>query len=144
MTMLLTKAAPRGHAETVERPPDPEVPEKPKRRQFTAAYKLRIVEEADRCTQPGEIGALLRREGLYSSHLTTWRRQRREGTLQGLGRRRGRQGKDPLQAEVEALRRENQRLRRRLEQAQVVIEVQKKLSGLLGAEPAIGERNERS
>lgn len=142
MTMLLTKAAPRGHAERMERP-DPEVPEKPRRRQFTAAYKLRVLEEADRASEPGEIGALLRREGLYSSHLTTWRRQRREGTLQGLGSRRGRKGRDPLQAEMQALRRENERLRRKLEQAQVVIEVQKRLSGLLGTEPATGEGNER-
>ena len=62
-------------------PPDPEVVAKPKRRQFTAQYRLRILEEAERCTQPGEVGRLLRREGLYSSHLTAWRKARRQGSL---------------------------------------------------------------
>ena len=64
--------------------PDPEVVAKPKRRQFTAEYRLRILEEADRCTQPGEVGRLLRREGLYSSHLTAWRKARRKGSLREL------------------------------------------------------------
>ena len=76
--------------------PDPEVPEKKTRRKFTAAFKLRILQQADQCAQPGEIGALLRREGLYSSHLTTWRRQREDGILQSLKpKKRGRK-KNPL------------------------------------------------
>ena len=112
--------------------PDPEVTPKAKRRRFKAEYKLRILAEADGCTQPGEIGALLRREGLYSSHLTTWRWQREEGQLQGLsGRKRGRKA-DPQAAEVARLRRENEQLQGRLNQAEVIIDVQKKLSGLLG------------
>lgn len=143
MAILVTKQDARVHPGDVESPPDPEVPEKPRRRRFSAEYKLRILEEADRASEPGEIGALLRREGLYSSHLTTWRRQRREGTLAGLSHQRGRKPKDPLGAEVEALRRENERLRKRLEQAEVVIEVQKKLSGLLGIEPETDEESER-
>ena len=112
--------------------PDPEVTPKAKRRRFNAEYKQHILAEADNCTQPGEIGALLRREGLYSSHLTTWRRQREEGQLQGLsGRKRGRKA-DPQAAEVAQLRQENEQLQARLQQAETIIEVQKKLSGLLG------------
>lgn len=115
------------------RPPDPEVPEKPRRRRFTAEYKLHLLEQADACTQPGEIGALLRREGLYSSHLVDWRRQRELGLL---GRRRpGRKPRHPLESENETLRTENERLRLRLEQAEAVIEVQKKLSRLFGIGP---------
>jgi transposase len=113
--------------------PDPEVMPKAKRRRFSAEYKRRILEEADQSTQPGEIGALLRREGLYSSHLTTWRRQREQGLIQGLRpKKRGRKKKDELEAEVSRLQRENERLRASLEQAEMIIEVQKKLSQLLG------------
>jgi transposase-like protein len=113
-------------------PPDPEVVPRAKRRRFTAAYKLRILEEVDKCAQPGQIGALLRREGLYSSHLTTWRRQRRQGQLQGLTpKKRGRKA-DPQAAEMTALRKENEQLRARLEQAELIIDVQKKLSRALG------------
>src|SRR5688572_17077357 len=84
------ESMPAAAAVEVERP-DPEVPEKARRRQFSAAYKLRIVREADACARDGELGALLRREGLYSSHLATWRRQRDEGSLASLApRRRGR------------------------------------------------------
>lgn len=122
--------------------PDPEVTPKAKRRRFNAEYKLRILAEADGCTQPGEIGALLRREGLYSSLLTTWRRQRDEGQLQGLsGKKRGRKT-DPQAAELAQLRRENEQLQARLKQAEVIIDVQKKLSGLLGlnVEPGSEER----
>ena len=124
---------------------DPEVPEKAKRRRFEAAYKLRILEEADRLTGPGELGELLRREGLYSSHLTSWRRQRDEGSLAGLApRRRGRKAKrrDPLAKELDKLRRENQRLAERLRQAETIIDVQKKVSEMLGiplASPDEGE-----
>ena len=113
--------------------PDPEVVPKAKRRKFSAEYKRRILQEADNCTEAGQIGALLRREGLYSSHLTTWRRQREGGLLEGLRpRRRGRKRKDELEREVAKLRRENERLQASLEQAEMIIEVQKKLSRLLG------------
>ena len=113
--------------------PDPEVMPKARRRKFTAKYKLRILEEAESCTEAGQIGALLRREGLYSSHLTTWRRQREQGVLEGLSpKKRGRNGKDELEKEVIKLRREKERLQARLEQAEMIIDVQKKLSRLLG------------
>jgi transposase-like protein len=115
--------------------PDPAVPEKPERRRFTAEYKLRILREADRSTQPGQLGALLRREGLYSSHLTAWRQQRDKGTLAGLTpQRRGRKANPdaPLIAENERLKRETQRLAAKLRQAETIIEVQKKLSEILG------------
>jgi transposase-like protein len=111
------------------------VPENPVRRHFTAEYKLRILREADLCTQPGQVGALLRREGLYSSHLANWRRQRETGTLAGLApRRRGRKASPdaPLVADNERLKRENLRLTEKLRQAETIIEVQKKLSELLG------------
>jgi len=113
--------------------PDPEVVPKAKRRKFSAEYKRRILEEADNCTEPGQIGALLRREGLYSSHLSTWRRQRDRGLVQALSpKKRGRKRKDELEREVARLQRENERLQASLEQAETVIEVQKKLSRLLG------------
>jgi len=115
--------------------PDPAVPERPVRRRFTAEYKLRILGEADRATGRGQLGALLRREGLYSSHLTTWRKQRDEGTLAGLApKRRGRKAAPnaPLVAENERLDRENRRLAEKLRQAETIIEVQKRLSELLG------------
>jgi transposase-like protein len=116
--------------------PDPEVVAQAKRRQFSAKYKLRILTEADQCTQRGEIGALLRREGLYSSHLTTWRRQRERGQLEGLtSQKRGRKA-DPQAVELARLQRENERLKTRLEQAETIIEVQKKLSQMLGLGPA--------
>ena len=116
--------------------PDPEVVPRAKRRQFSAKYKLRILTEADQCTQRGEIGALLRREGLYSSHLTTWRRQRELGQLAGLApKKRGRKP-DPQAAELARLQRENEQLKARLEQAETIIEVQKKLSQMLGLPPA--------
>jgi transposase len=115
--------------------PDPEVVPQAKRRRFSAEYKLRILEEVDACHEPGQIGALLRREGLYSSHLTTWRRQRAEGQLEGLSpKKRGRKPSvdEALAKELDALKRENERLENRLQQAETIIEVQKKLSGLLG------------
>ncbi len=107
-----------------------EVLPRAQRRRFPAEYKRRILQEADRCTQPGEVGALLRREGLYSSHLTSWRRQREQGDL-GL-KKRGPSPADPATKEVERLRQENVRLQKRLEQAETIIAVQKKLSSLLG------------
>lgn len=112
---------------------DTEVVAAPRRRQFSASYKLEVLEEADRCRHPGEIGALLRREGLYSSHLSAWRAARREGSLAQLSRKRGPNSKQSPEAkEVERLRKEVARLRRELEKAQKVIEVQKKLSELMG------------
>jgi len=112
---------------------DPEVCEKATRRQFTAEYKLRVVREADQC-KPGEIGALLRREGLYSSHLRTWRRQRDAGSLKGLAaRKRGPKSAAVTRErkEIEKLERENQDLRHRLDQAEKIIALQKKIAGLL-------------
>ena len=126
-------------------PSDSEVPEKPVRRRFDAAYKQRIVEEADGCSEPGELGQLLRREGLYSSQLSTWRRQQREGVLAGLTpKRRGRKAKkkDAAALENERLRRENERLSQRLKQAETIIEVQKKVSEMLGI--ALPSENGRS
>ena len=114
---------------------NPEVPEKAKRRRFEASYKLRVLEEADGCTVAGQLGELLRREGLYSSHLTTWRKQRDEGALDALSaKKRGRKPKrkDAVAVENERLRRENQRLTERLRQAETIIEVQKKVSEMLG------------
>jgi transposase-like protein len=119
--------------------PDPEVTPRASRRQFSAAYKRKIVAEADACTKPGEIGALLRREGLYSSHLSNWRRQLAAGTL---GKpQRGRPA-EPLAAENAQLRQENERLRRELEKTQLIVEAQKKLAqvlNLMGDDPT--ERN---
>ncbi len=112
--------------------PDSEVRERPTRRRFTAAYKLRILLEADGCTAPGQLGALLRREGLYSSHLVTWRRQRDAGALAALGQRRGRKPADREAIEVARLRQENARLAHRLEVAETIIAIQKKVSTLLG------------
>jgi transposase-like protein len=114
-------------------PTDPEVLPKAKRRTFTAAYKQWVLEEADKCReQPGQIGALLRREGLYSSHLTTWRRQRDAGQMAGLKpQKRGRKS-DEEAAEISRLRRENEWLGRQLAQAELIIEAQKKLSEILG------------
>src|SRR5512141_1855705 len=117
------------HSDTQPTPPvmpDPEVVVKPKRRQFTAEYKRCILQEADACTQPGEIGALLRREGLYSSHLNTWRHQRQRGVLQGLApAKRGRKS-DPQAAELARLQRENAQLQAQVERAELIIDVQKK------------------
>jgi transposase-like protein len=115
--------------------PDPEVRETPVRRRFSAEYKLRILRLADACTEPGSLGALLRREGLYASNLRTWRRQRDAGTLEALKpKKRGRKPRDPnpLAEEVERLRKDNERLAKRLRQAELIIEVQKKVSRLLG------------
>ena len=112
--------------------PDPEVTEGPQRRRFTAEYKLRIVGEADACKGDGDVGALLRREGLYSSHLSSWRRQREAMAKAGMAAsKRGRKAKvvDPRRQELE---RENARLRRRLQRADLIIDIQKKASELLG------------
>ena len=117
--------------------PDPEVPAKATRRRFSASYKLRILREADALAETGGVGEMLRREGLYSSHLSTWRRERERGELEGLaGRKRGRKagsGK-ALERENEHLARKVAQLEKRLEQAEAIIEIQKKLSSLLGIE----------
>jgi transposase len=113
--------------------PDPEVLPRAERRQYTGQYKLRILEEVEQCTERGQVGALLRREGLYSSHLSKWRRQRAEGQLQALSpQKRGRKAQEVGVEELARLQRENERLRARLEQAELIIDVQKKLSRLLG------------
>ena len=106
--------------------PETEVPAKATRRTFTKEYKLSILEKADRCTGPGEIGRLLRQEGLYSSHLTCWRALRREGGLRALGRKRGpKQTRTAEQLENEKLRHEIERLRKKLAHAEKIITVQK-------------------
>ena len=115
--------------------PDPEVVATARRRQFSSSDKRRILDAADRCTQPGEIGALLRKEGIYSSHLTTWRRQRAANQRAALApHKRGRKA-DSAQTEdrrVLQLTQDNDRLRRKLAQANAIIDVQKKLCVLLG------------
>lgn len=111
--------------------PTTEITPRARRRRFTAGYKRRIVEEADACTERGQIGALLRREGLYSSHLSTWRKQRDRDELNG--KTCGRKA-DPAAAELKRLQQENERLRQELEKARMVIDVQKKLSQVLGLE----------
>jgi transposase len=112
---------------------NPEVFERPVRRRFTAQYKERIVREAEGCTQPGQIGALLRREGLYSSHLDKWRRKLAQGGRAALVAKRGRKPKrTPVEVENEQLRKRNARLECRLKQAEAIIEIQKKVSEILG------------
>ena len=115
--------------------PPTEVKPKATRRRFTAEYKRAILTEADACTKPGELGALLRREGLYSSHLSTWRAQRARGELEGLApKRRGPKpaAKNPLDKRMRELERECAKLRKRAERAEALVEVQKKLSELWG------------
>ncbi len=115
--------------------PNPEVSDRPRRRRFTAEYKLNILRELDECQDTRESAGVLRREGLYSSHISSWRRQREAGELQGLKpRKRGRPTKvrNPLQADVTRLERQNARLQEELRKANIIIDVQKKLSLLLG------------
>src|SRR6266545_2538374 len=111
--------------------PDPELVERPQRRRFSAEYKLQILREADACTRPGEIGALVRREGLYTSHLTYWRKQRDAGALRELGRPRGRKPADRRDAEIAELQRRLERSECELAKARKVIEIQGNLSALL-------------
>ena len=131
---------------TLAQTPDPELAQRAKRRRFTSAYKLAIVREADSLAErPGGIGALLRREGLYSSHLTTWRRQRDEGALEALSRPRGRKPAPALEVENAEIRRRLEKTEAELEKARKVIELQGNVSALLGQllEPrgANAERN---
>jgi transposase-like protein len=126
--------------------PNPEVPAKAARRRFTAEYKLRVLTLADACNESGCLGKLLRREGLYASNLESWRGQRDRGVLSGLApKKRGRKGlvHDPLHAENEKLRKENERLTSRLRQAEIIIDVQKKISQILGI-PLATPENEGS
>jgi transposase len=121
-----------------------EVVAKAERRRFTAEYKQKVLREADQCKQPGEIGVLLRREGLYWSNLTTWRKQREKAELGGLSaRKRGpqRREKNPLADRIRELERDNARLKRRAERAEGLVELQKKVSEILGIE--LGEKSEK-
>lgn len=123
---------PDGNGRTLR---DPEVVESAMRRRFSAEYKLRVLKLADSCTEPGSLGVLLRREGLYASNLTTWRRQRDEGTLEALSpKKRGPKAVEPnpLAAENQQLKRENEQISKRLRQAELIIDVQKKVSQMLG------------
>ena len=121
---------------------DSDVKSKPERRQFSAEYKRRILEEADACTEAGQIGALLRREGLYSSNLTHWRQQMSKGVLKALSPHKRGPKPDPLANENAALRRRIERLEAELKRAETIIEVQKKLSDLLGLSDPSGQKNE--
>jgi transposase len=115
--------------------PDPEVLENKPRRKFTAKYKLDILRKVASCTEPGQIGVLLRREGLYSSNLSTWKKQRDQGLLNAMSpKKRGRKKQEinPLSQEVVRLQKENERLKNKLKQAEIIIEVQKKISEILG------------
>ena len=142
--MVMTTVVSGRHAEPVTEPPEPEVPERATRRSYTAQYKLRILAEYERRDRDGR-GALLRREGLYSSLIAEWRKQRDQGALQALGASPGRPPGDARDQEVARLRRENVRLQSDLAKARKVIEVQGKLSALLeqlatgGAETSGGE-----
>jgi transposase len=111
--------------------PDPELVEQAKRRTFTAKYKARILAEADACTAPGEVGELLRREGLYTSHLTYWRKQRKAGAMKELGQQRGRKPADRRDQEIAGLQRRLERSESELSKARKVIEIQGNLSALL-------------
>jgi transposase-like protein len=127
-------------------PPDPEVSEKKPRRKFTAKYKLQILQEAEACSKPGELGALLRKHGLYSSNLTAWRRQKEDGLLEALSpKKRGRKEKEknPLSQKVAELQRENERLRGKLKKAETIIEVQKKISEILGISQEVSDEERR-
>ena len=125
---------------------DTEVPARVQRRRFTAAYKLKILEQAERCSGPGEIGSLLRREGLYSSHLTSWRRARQKGALAGLSKKRGptKKMKTAEAKEIERLEREVAKLKEQLRRAAVINDVQKKVSDILGIDlnPSENEEND--
>ena len=131
MTTILQGVGSSMHAEHMAEVPDPEVPERAKRRRFTAGYKLAILEELDRAVEPGAKGAILRREGLYTSHIVEWRRARDTGALAALGQPRGRKPANPMAGEVERLRRRTTRLEAELDRARLVIAAQGNLSALL-------------
>jgi transposase len=121
-----------------------EVVEKAKRQRYNAEYKQRILREAENCRATGEIGALLRREGLYSSHLTTWRRQCERGEIEGLSPQKRGPKADAQAVELGKLQRENERLRERLRKAELIIEVQKKVSQILGVALPESDQDEAS
>src|SRR5712691_9841851 len=128
--MSRTSARSEIDVERAPRDPDPEVPAKARRRRFSAVYRLRIVKQADACQKAGDVGALLRREGLYSSLLTNWRRQRDQGALVSMrARKRGPTGR-PIDPRVKQLEAENARLQRKLQRADTIITLQKKTIGL--------------
>ncbi|MCB9684958.1 MAG: transposase [Alphaproteobacteria bacterium] len=125
---------------------DPEVEPRAKRRSFTGEYKAKILAECDAATESGDIGRILRREGLYSSHLVEWRRLREAGALAGLTPKpvgRPRKERNPLAAEVERLQRENERLRDKVRKAEIIMEAQKKLSEVLGTTESERSPSER-
>lgn len=127
--------------------PDPEVPEKKPRRKFTASYKLRILQEVENCTKPGDIGKILRREGLYSSNLTSWKRARDKGQLEAMSpQKRGRKPKEknPLTIEVAKLQKEKAKLEQKLKRAELIIDAQKKISQILGIEQNLDHLEEDS
>ncbi len=145
--ILLTPLIGQTEEPRIMPPPNPEVPEKKHRRKFTAQFKLRILAEADACKEPGQIGVLLRREGLYSSYLNTWRRQKEKGLLEALSpQKRGRKEKEknPLTQRVAKLVRENEQLRKKLKQAEIIIDVQKKISQILGTSQNLPEEEENN
>jgi len=120
---------------------DPEVMEKAKRRRFSPSYKLKVLDEIDR--SPGQAGAILRREGLYSSHLSTWRKLRKQGGLEALSTKRGPKGKSAEQVEIEKLKRDNARLEKKLYKANILLDAQKKLAEILGVDlPKVAQSNE--
>jgi len=147
LQVISSEEATSGVAEAVraaveEMKADPEVRAVAKRRQFNAAYKLSVLTQADQASEPGAIGALLRREGLYSSQLAQWRREREAGSLEALSRRRGRKSKlSAEQKRIAALEARNARLEHELSQARTIIDVQKKLCTLLGLPTAAQEEN---
>jgi transposase-like protein len=133
---MIEKLIPRNEPDKPD--PDPEVTieqegvEKADRRQFSAAYKQRILQEYEAATELGEKGALLRREGIYSSYITTWRRQQERGELDGLAAKQRGPKRDAEQEELSRVKDENRRLQERLRQAELIIEAQKKISQILG------------
>jgi transposase len=131
-----------GRAVPVGRVPDPELVAQAKRRTFTAEYKARIVAEADGCTVPGQVGELLRREGLYTSHLVSWRKQRKAGALKELGQPRGRKPADRRDAEIVALTRRAERAEAEVSTMKRVLEIQGNVSALF--EEMLGTNNARS
>jgi transposase-like protein len=145
MSQILTANAPTNGSVSVPAPrgagTDTEVIAKPARRRFSAEYKRRILQEASACA-PGEIGALLRREGLYSSHLTHWRRQQATGELAGLTAKKRGPKVDAQAVELARLKRENERLQVKLQQTEAIIGAQKKLAELFGATQALNSATE--
>jgi transposase len=124
--------SPTGERDVAPGPPDPEVPAKPTRRRFSADYRIRILKEADACKKAGELGALLRREGLYSSHLITWRQQRDRGALVGMRATKRGPKPRPVDSRVKQLEAENRRLQHKLQRAETIITLQKKVAEILG------------